>query len=77
MPEFLKTKEEYEAAIKEDKLTVIDFTATWCPPCQMIGPLFEEFAGLPENSGVAFFKLDVDENEEGAGVAGISAMPTF
>merc|ERR1739845_295235 len=34
MPEFLKTKAEYEQAITE--MCVIDFTASWCPPCRRI-----------------------------------------
>ena len=41
----LDDKAAFDAAIASDKLTVVDFTATWCPPCQMIKPKFEELAG--------------------------------
>ena len=73
----LATVEEYDAATKGDGLTVIDFTATWCPPCQMIGPKFVLMAGEADFAGVTFFKLDVDANEAGSQKAQINCMPTF
>ena len=61
-----------------DKAIIVDFTASWCGPCQFIGPKFAELA--EQNSGsdkVIFLKVDVDECEETAAKCGISAMPTF
>ena len=77
MVKVLDTKEAFDAAIKKSKkqLTVVDFTATWCGPCQQIAPVFERMA--KEMSSVSFFKCDVDENEEAAEECQITAMPTF
>ncbi|XP_048757092.1 thioredoxin-like [Ostrea edulis] len=75
MVKTVNTKADFDAVIKEDKLTVVDFYATWCGPCRMIAPKIEEME--KEFSGVNFIKVDVDENSETAEDCGISAMPTF
>ena len=73
----LKTKEEFDATIANpDKLVVVDFTASWCPPCQMIAPKFAELATELGDAAV-LVKVDVDENAAAAEAAGISCMPTF
>lgn len=56
---------------------VIDFTATWCPPCKMIGPIFEEMAKDPAYQSFVFMKCDVDDAKEVARLCEISSMPTF
>ncbi|KAL3817167.1 hypothetical protein ACHAXA_006167 [Cyclostephanos tholiformis] len=65
-----------QSAALQDKLTVVDFTATWCGPCKMIAPFFKE---MSEEMGtrVQFVKVDVDDNPEAAQKYGVSAMPTF
>ena len=65
MAKYLETKAEFDDLIKGDKLVVIDFTASWCPPCQMIAPKFEEKA-KELGDAVAMVKVDVDNNEETA-----------
>ena len=73
--EYLKTKADYDNALKADKLVVIDFTASWCPPCKMIAPKYEAMA--EEFADANLHKVDVDENSEAAQAAGIQCMPTF
>mmetsp|Transcript_19422 Transcript_19422/g.27453 ORF Transcript_19422/g.27453 Transcript_19422/m.27453 type:complete len:107 (-) Transcript_19422:269-589(-) len=77
MVRYIKNSADFEGlmALSNEKLVVVDFTATWCPPCRMIGPKFEAMAEKYPNA--EFVKVDVDEAQDVAEEVGISAMPTF
>ncbi|XP_010540349.1 PREDICTED: thioredoxin H5-like [Tarenaya hassleriana] len=67
--------EKFKEANESKKLVVIDFTASWCPPCRFIAPVFAELAKRFLN--VVFFKIDVDELQSVAKEFDVEAMPTF
>ena len=49
------------AQTKNDEIALVDFSATWCGPCQMLAPIMEELSD--EYVGrVSFYNVDVDEN---------------
>lgn len=74
----IKSEEDWNTLMANPDLTyVVDFTATWCGPCRVMGPYFEELAKKPEFAKLAFLKVDVDEVEAVASAANVSAMPTF
>ena len=60
---------------QSDKLTVVDFWATWCGPCRVISPILEQLAAEREELKVA--KVDVDANVQTAARYNIRAMPTL
>ncbi|KAJ8390319.1 hypothetical protein AAFF_G00108880 [Aldrovandia affinis] len=75
----IEDKDGFDKALKEagDKLVVVDFTATWCGPCQSIAPFFKGLSENPDNSNVVFLKVDVDDAQDVASFCDIKCMPTF
>ncbi len=69
-------QQEFEALLKkaENGRSVVDFYATWCPPCKRIGPYIEQKC---KAEGVQLIKVDVDKNGTTASKYGIKSMPTF
>ena len=70
------TENNFDSIISEkDKLTVLDFWATWCGPCRMLAPVFEAVSN--EYPDVNFGKINVDEEEGLARRFGIEVIPTL
>lgn len=69
-------KENFKQEVLEAKVPVlVDFWATWCGPCQMMGPVVEELA--QENPDVKVCKVNVDEEMELAREYRVMSIPTF
>jgi len=56
MVAFLNTKQAFDDALAGAGLVAIDFTASWCGPCKMIGPRFEAMSTSGEFPFVSFYK---------------------
>lgn len=72
------TAESFDKLISSGQLVFVDFWATWCRPCQMMGPIVEELAD--EYEGRAFIaKMDVDSDGAKAICArfGITNIPNM
>ena len=70
------TKENFEEVVLKNQLPVlVDFWATWCGPCKMIGPIVEEIAQEREDIKVA--KVNIDEQSALASRFKIMSIPTL
>jgi thioredoxin 1 len=55
-------------------IKVIKFSATWCGPCKVLAPIFDQVKS--EISGVSFVDIDVDRNKDIASKYLVSSVPT-
>jgi thioredoxin 1 len=61
--------------IEQTPVAVLRFTASWCPPCKALAPVFDEVAA--ENPGVTVFVVDVDDHPDIASHYSIRGIPTL
>lgn len=69
------TTETFSETIEAGDIVLVDFWATWCPPCKAFGPVFE--AVSEANPDITFAKVDTDAESVLAGQAGITSIPTL
>lgn len=65
-----------EEVLESDKVTLVDFWAPWCGPCQMMGPILDELSDEVEGK-FKVCKLNVDENPNSASEYGIMSIPAL
>ena len=56
-------------------IAVVDFFATWCGPCKMLAPVFQEVGNELEGKA-KFYKIDIDESLDIARQFSVSTVPT-
>jgi thioredoxin 1 len=75
--EVVLTKENFKAEVLESKVPVlVDFWATWCGPCRMIGPIVDELAGEYEGRAKVG-KVNSEEQPDLSGEYGVISIPTI
>ena len=66
----------FDTIIQSEKPVLIDFFATWCGPCKMLGPVLKE---VKESLGdrVSIIKIDVDKNQQISSQYQVRGVPTM
>lgn len=66
----------FQSLIQSDKPVLVDFHATWCGPCKVLGPILKE---VKDSLGeaVSIIKIDVDKNQAIASQYHVRGVPTM
>ena len=65
----------HNEVLNSDKPVLLDFFASWCGPCRMVGPILDEIA--EEREDIKVCKVDIDEQPELASRYRIMSVPTL
>lgn len=73
------TDKDFKAEVLDfDGVTLVDFWAPWCGPCQMLSPLVKEVAEqFKDNKKVKIVELMVDDNPQTAMAHNVMSIPTL
>ena len=71
------TDESFDNLIKENKIVLTDFWATWCSPCLQIAPILEELSDELKDKGVVIAKHNIDEEPNLPTKFGVKGIPTM
>jgi thioredoxin 1 len=69
------TYDGFEQTVTTEGITLVDFWADWCGPCKMFAPIYD--AASEQHSDVTFGKVDTEAEQQLAGAAGITSIPTL
>lgn len=69
------TADTFEKTVTSDGITLVDWWAEWCGPCKQFGPVFE--SASDQHTDITFAKVDTESQQELAGAAQITSIPTL
>jgi thioredoxin 1 len=69
------TEDTFEDTVIQPGITLVDWWASWCGPCQMFAPIFDTASDTHQD--ITFGKVDTEDQPALAGAARITSIPTL
>ena len=75
MPSLDLTADNFEQTVLDNEIVLVDFWASWCGPCRMFAPIYEEAAQA--NEDIVFGSVNTEEERGLSAAAQIQSIPTL
>jgi thioredoxin 1 len=69
------TGQDFESMVTSNDIVLVDFWASWCGPCRMFAPVYEEAS--KKHRDIVFGKVDTEAEQGLAAAARITSIPTL
>jgi thioredoxin 1 len=69
------SSDTFEDTVTKPGITLVDWWASWCGPCRMFAPVFEQSS--EQHPDVTFGKIDTEDQQDLSAAAGITSIPTL
>jgi thioredoxin 1 len=69
------TEQNFEQTVTENEIVLVDFWASWCGPCRMFAPIYEQAAEA--NPDLVFGSIDTEAERGLASAARVTSIPTL